>query len=490
MRFFKTTNVIAILALLILSGALYGQMPNSLFFMPGVPQAHRINPATQPGAGFYLGFPALSPLRLQFTSSALSANDLLIPNAANDGFITPLHPDADKDAFLNNFKDVNYFMTNVGTSLASVGFRARKSYISFDIITRVENALYYPKGIFELAFNGAADNSEISLEGLGMDMTVFNEFSMGWSRKDFFIKNLDIGIRGKALLGLANIDTKESDFTIQTSQEAWNLNTAFAISAAAPPIVQFNTDLEDEPVSVNDALLDLDNLSLSTVKEIMGLNQSGLALDIGVNYRLFDKLLLSASALDLGGIRWKNTMEGEYNFAWDFEGVEANPFTGIDTTFISALEDSLLNSYSISAGSPYYSKLNPKLYFGASYYPIEKIGFGFVSKTVFLDQRTSQEFTGTVNMTTGKFINLTLSYSYIAQQFNNVGAGLSLNLGPLNLYLISDNVVSAALNPFTTRSMNLWFGLNTTFSWQKVGGSNRGKKANEKFRDMDKPMIY
>lgn len=458
-----------------------GQIPNSMFFMPGVPQSNRINPSIQPGCGFYLGFPAAAPLRLQVKSSSLGFNDLIFYNEEIDSLITPLHPLASKEDFLKNLDRVNYFMTSLGTSLASFGFRAGESFFSVDITTRVDGSVYYPKGMFELVINGFPEDEPLSFSGLGADVNVFNEFSLGWSKSDFLLPNLDIGIRGKALFGLANLTTKRSSFELTTTMDTIGIRSDFQVNASAPGIVTFNEDIqsEDGPVLIDEDFPD--NMPpMEIVQQVLSLDRFGMAIDAGVTYRILPQLKLSASVLDLGGINWNNTIQGAFNFDYDFTGLDANPFTGIDTTFLSELQDSLFSAYSFTTGQPYFSRLNTKLFVGASFYPVEKIGFGLLSRTDFLNQKVSQQFTGTVNMTTGKFANLSLSYSYISQKFNNIGAGLSFNVGMLNMYVISDNIISAGLQPLSTRSVNLWFGMNLTFGW---------KRAEKKAAQVDRPLI-
>jgi hypothetical protein len=64
--------------------------------------------------------------------------------------------------------------------------------------------------------------------------------------------------------------------------------------------------------------------------------------------------------------------------------------------------------------------------------------------------------------------------------FSNVGAGVSLNAGPLNLYLISDNALNILFWPERTRSVNLWFGLNLMFGYRE-----RVTKLYQ-----DRPLVY
>jgi hypothetical protein len=495
----KIANKYTIASFLILVALLLplkAQIPNTMYFMPGVPQSNRINPSIQSGAGFYLGLPGLAPFQFQLSSSSLAFNDIIYYNSDIDSLITPLHPLADKEAFLNNLQDVNYFLSSLGTSIASVGFRVRKSFFSFDITSRVDGNIFYPKGIFELVFNGLEEDGNISFGGLGVDVNVFNELSMGWSRKDFLIPTLDIGVRGKMLFGLANLTTKNSVFDLSTSTDSWYLNTEMQINAAAISLVSFSDDLENGlPIDFDDSNINPFNPK-GLASQVIDFNQFGMAVDVGASIRPIKQLLISASVMDIGGISWKNTAEGLVDFEYEFTGIELNPFSESENpvSLFEELADSIVNSFSFQTGTPYFSKLNTKLFVGASFYPIEKIGFGFLSRTDLLNQRASQQFTGSVNMTTGKFANLSLSYSYINQKFNNIGAGIAFNVGGNNLYIISDNIVSGVLNPLNTRSVNLWFGMNIAFGWKKssgVSGKNKNVKEErqQKERAMDRPLV-
>ncbi|MFC2129382.1 DUF5723 family protein [Bacteroidota bacterium] len=453
-------------AFLILASLQLGaQIPNSLFFMPNVPQSNRINPAIQPRSGLYFGMPGLSPLRFQITSSALAFQDVFTYNSDIDAMITPFHPLGDEQAFLDQLDPVNYFLNELGLSPISFGFRAGKNYFSFDLTTRVDASINYPKGLFELPLYGLPDGETRSFSGLGIDFTGFLETSLGWSRRDLIIPNLDLGVRAKFLTGLANVNTANSVLELTASSEALNFNSDLEYNIAVPSFINI-TEADSSllpDVDVDDTYFN--NPPVQIVKEQL-LNNIGFGVDIGINYQPIPQLMVSASVLDLGYINWNNTVTGNMNFAYDFIGINVNPFTGIDTTFIQELADSAQSSVSIVAGQPYRSNLNPKLFVGASFYPIEKIGFGLLSRTDFLNGKVAQQFTATANMTTGRFLNLSLSYTYMTSSVKNFGAGLSVNVWPFNLYIISDNVISGALWPTEAKSVNLWFGMNLCFGYR------------------------
>ncbi|MDA3821538.1 MAG: DUF5723 family protein [Bacteroidales bacterium] len=480
-----------------------GQVPNTLFFMPGVPQSNKINPAIQPACSFYLGLPGAAPLRLQLSSSSLAYSDVIFQAPASSGLdslITPFHPLADKEAFLDKLKSTNFVQSEVSFSLASIGIRARKSFFTFDINSRVDASVSYPKGLFELPIYGIRGGETLSLNGFGLDMSAYNEIGLGWSRADFFIPNLTIGVRGKALFGLVNIATRSSVLELSSSTDpiGLGLHSDMEIAASTVPIL---VDFENYEVDLNNLVAPpwgWEGIQIRNTEDVLALMDKvfeqnfGMAMDLGLSYQPVPQLLISASMIDIGYIKWNNSVIGNYKFDYEFDGLDINPFEEMDTTLLPSLLDSLGSAFILTQGEAYMSRLNSKLFIGASYYPIEKIGFGLLSRTDFLSQSVSQQFTGSVNMTTGKFLNLSVSASYMQRRFNNLGAGLSVNLGPLNMYLLSDNIISAGLRPIDARSVNLWFGANLTFGWKR---SKRMKEKAEKSptgkaKKIDMPLIY
>jgi len=180
--------------------------------------------------------------------------------------------------------------------------------------------------------------------------------------------------------------------------------------------------------------------------------------------------------------------EVSYEMEYDFNGFEIDPLViSDDFTFddyfdsiTTQLSDSLLNFLTFTTGEAYSKRLNTKLFIGASYNLTPKISVGVLSRTDFLNGKISQQATASVNLTTGRFANLTLSYSYLNGYYKNFGMGFSINAGPVNIYFISDNIVSNAIWPQEVRSMNLWFGMNLVFGYKQF--------TNKKV--MDKPLVY
>jgi outer membrane protein W len=460
---------------------LEAQVMNSLYFMPGVPQSNRVNPAHQPQGGFYLGLPGLAPLRAEVSSSSLALGDVILKHPTEDSLITFLHPLADKEAFLNKLQPDNYVISEVGSSLVSLGFRTGAGFFSLDISTRVDGDLHIPGDLAHLALEGTEEGRTYHLDGIGANLSGFEEVSLGWSYD--LGDRIQIGARGKLLFGIGNLTTSESQLAVTTSEAAWNIrsNMLFKASLGFAEVV-YDEEGMIEDIIVDEKLQDLNAYELA--RYAFNKNNMGAALDLGVNYRPGDRWLLSASLLDLGWIKWKdNVHEGNYELDYDYTSVEVNPFDLIDDanvdTFadsvLTALGDTLLSGLDLSPGQAYSTRLNTKLYLGASFYVTPNINFGLLSRTDFLRNAVVEQVTASANFSAGRILGFTLSYSYINSYFKNLGAGISLNAGPFNLYVVSDNALNAVFWPQEAVSTNLWFGMNLVFGYRQK---------------MDRPLVY
>lgn len=484
MRIFN--RVVLSLGLMLGAGMFLSAQPgNSLYFMRGVPQSNRINPARQPECGFYFGIPAISPLSFEISSSSLAYKDLIYPHPTEDSLITFLHPLGDQQAFLKQLKPLNYVISDLGTSLLSLGFRTGIGFFSVDVTTRVDGDIYYPGDLARLVLEGADEGATYTLDGTGVDLSGFDEISLGWSGA--IGNKIQIGVRGKMLFGIGNLSTSNSDLSVSTSEELWSIRSNMEYQASLP----FAEVIYDNDGMIEDLLIDeeLENLNPGAIaRTAFNGKNLGLGLDLGIDYWLSDRWLLSASVLDIGYIRWTDEVHKvSYITDYDFTSQEIDPFEftdnftfndWIDSTF-SGIGDSLAGALEFTPGGAYSRRLNTKLYVGASWYASPNISLGLLSRTDFLRENVVEQLTASANLKAGRFLHFTLSYSYINSYFKNIGAGISFNAGPLNLYVISDNTLNAVFWPQEVQSANLWFGMNFVFGYRQFTKE-----------DLDRPLVY
>lgn len=456
------------------------QVSNSLYFMGGVPQSSRLNPAFQPDCDLYIGIPLLAPLRTELISSPFAWNDLIYPHPTQDSLITFLHPLGDKEAFLNKLKPTNYFLSHSGTSLLSVGFRTEIGFFSVDVSTRFEGSFYFPGDFGSLLVKGTEEGRTYNLDGLSADWVGFDVVSVGWSGA--LLDNLKVGVRGKLLFGVGNLSTLNSNLSLTTSEESWQLISDMRFAASLPfANVTYDEEGKISDITLKDEVENLDPWQLP--KYAFNARNFGLGIDLGIEYSPVENLFLSASLLDVGYINWKDeTHAVSYTTAYDFMGLEIDPLEltddfnfgdYLDSAF-SQLTDSLSGFLEFTPGGVFSRKLNTKLFVGVSYAVTPGIRLGLLSRTDFLTGKVAEQVTASGNFSVAPWLDLTLTYSYIHSYFKNVGAGFSIHTGPFNLYVITDNALNLALWPQETRAVNFRLGMNLLFGCKHI----------------DRPLVY
>ncbi len=281
---------------------------NSLYFMRGVPQQYQVNPAFQPECNKFFGLPGLSPLIVKVQNSPFALKDVVYYNKELDSLITFLHPLGDKQAFLALLNDNNFLNAELFINMASMGFRLNKMYFTFDITERILTQLTYPDDYIRLPIFGPDSGMVYDFNNFGLDINVFNEISMGISRK--IGDKLTIGVRGKLMLGQVNLNTKLFDVTLSTNENSWLLHSNISLNTSAPYLADYVSLASMAPIDIILGKMDSIDIGNPTPEEIKNMvinpKNFGLGFDIGADYRVTDWLQVSASIIDLGRIKWRN----------------------------------------------------------------------------------------------------------------------------------------------------------------------------------------
>ncbi len=448
----------------------HSQDINSFYFMRGVPQVYQVNPAFQPECNFFLGLPGLAPMKMRVSNSSFDFGDLIQYSERIDSLVTFLHPDGiGGEAFMDQLDSKNSFITEFSTSLASFGFRREDTYFTFDIRERFSFQMDYSDDYLRFPITGP-DEGEFFEMDLGLDMSLINEFSMGVSQK--FGDELTVGVRGKLLFGQANIHTERFDLSLATSEDVWSVNNDISIISSAPYLIDYLNFAVSAPLeSITGNLENFDPETPDAgeiTRMIINPKNFGLALDIGVDYKLYDWLQLSASIVDFGSVKWTDRMVNlRHKASYDFEGVEV--YLSEENDFVDDFLDSLENTYdNFSASETEFRNYLPaKLFLGGAFYPHPKIGLGLLSRTDFYRGDVRQQFTASANFYPLKMISTTVSYSVINNSYKNIGFGLALKAFPFNLYFLTDTGPSVYFFPKDARYFNFKIGMNIMIGCKK-----------------------
>jgi hypothetical protein len=199
-----------------------------------------------------------------------------------------------------------------------------------------------------------------------------------------------------------------------------------------------------------------------------GARNLGFGIDFGFNFRPIESLSISASVNDLGFIMWRDNpyqLKNDGTFGW--EGIEVTLEEDWDPGDV--LLDSLKSQMNFaSEQKSYTTALSGKIYLGLAYELNKKVKFGFVTRSKIYNYRLFNQYTFSANVMPINMFSATLSYSIIGKDYTNFGFGLSLRLGPFNMYLITDQLPSAYFLPETINSVNLRLGFNLVFGCPKM----------------------
>jgi hypothetical protein len=457
------------------------QYSNTYYYMHMIPQANQLNPAFQPGCQSYIGFPVLSPLRFEVESNSLRYKDIFSWNDAAGKFITFMHPDGNKQQFLDALDAVNVVRAGVASTIVSVGWRQELFFFTVDFGQRIDQSFSISRDLAEFMVNGNMNQSRFNFSDLSNNINLYHELALGVSYD--FEDEFQLGARAKLLFGLGNVTVRQSDINLKTSIDEWTIKSDVVADASIPYL--------DLPIDEN-GYLDIDSLqrlgeldqmdlifgvpaglpeliSPGNLGTVFGVKNPGLALDFGFHYRPVERLVVSASVLDLGFIRWRNsTYRFNQEMDYSFKGVEYT--VDEDWSPGEGLLDSIKDETQIrTTRDKYTSFLSSRVYVGAAYELSERVRFGGVFRTRIHHYQFYNQFTISANYMPFDMLSGTLSYSIVGKNYVNFGLGLSVRGGPVNIYFITDQAPSAYLWPRQFSSLNFRFGLNLVLGCDPSG---------------------
>lgn len=458
------------LSVLLLFVAFMGNAQNdfTLYQMKAVPQVVSVNPAARPFSKLNIGLPLVSAIYLGVGNSGFAYEDFVKINSDNSLSI-------EMDDAIAQMNERNRLSTYLRTDIFSLGFKVGNNYISMGVTDKINLNFTYPKDLFKLAWEGNASSDfigqRIAFDGLGVDFLHFTQYSFGINRR--VTPSLSIGGRINYLVGHEALYTKQSDIGITT--DAYN----YGITADAS--IEINTSIDTAVtktfIDSNSTQQDLINFYVkpSTLQNyFVGSSNNGYSLDFGFNYNLFDVVTFSGSVIDLGSITWtahtaNYTVEDK---EFTFEGINlfdiVDPLdstsSGPSNAFVGPLLDSVLSTFTDiqRTTGDFSTALNTQIYLGVQYHLSNRLRVGVLSRSQIVRGKMVTSSSVSLNTTIRNIISLSANYSIQGGSYGNIGLGMSASLGPLQIYVITDNVMSF-IQWYNTRVVHTRFGLNFTF---------------------------
>jgi hypothetical protein len=452
--------------LLLVANSAFSQVEGTMPFMNSVQQVTAYNPAVKPAYKLSIGLPGISSVFFQYTNNGFNYNDLVSKQGSS--YV------ADLPKFYSALKTHNYLNANVQADLLRVNFKASpRLFISVNATAKSYNRFMIPRDLIGLVINGTEPYVNNTAR-LSPKVEALEYLEIGYGASYTVNKKLTVGAKMKLLKGVANVTTQKASFDL-------SLSDTYAIT------VKGDADIRSSGVhNFNDSNFDFGKSWRDYTKN------GGVAFDLGATYQVNDKITVGMSLIDLGSIKWKNDLYGykldPSKASYTFEGINVQDLIDGNSDYFNSVSDSLQKKFDFTEGkiSSYKTALPGKMYLSGSY----KITRALYANALFFAEkfrgRMMTGLSASVTKDFGRIFSSSVSYTVSNNSFNNIGAGFSLNLPPFQLYLVSDNLLTAAVavakkdaNSFVnnTNYFNMRIGLNFVFGREKVAEQQPNSKA-------------
>lgn len=443
-------KIIATLALVLLVAGGFAQQHQTLYNIVPVPQRMFANPANLPDSKIFVELPVPYPsMYFGANNTGFKYKDLIHFDADGDSL------ELDVDNMIAKMADKNMLSLDQQTDLLYFGFRVKENYFSVAIRERINARFQYPSDLFSLMWNG--NNPELGevkdFSNLNVDVSHYREYGIGYARE--IGDKVTVGGKVKYLYGMENIQTVNNELSLSTDPLYYHLQTRGDITLNRAGMA-FDTSRSDQ---------------IGTGQYMFGQNNHGFGVDLGVVVKPNEKFTVSAAVQDLGFISWKETPANYAltNGDFAFNGLDPKDFPGLDTTtdfttFFDTLgtvfTDSLENAFQIDTTyEGYRVPTIPRFNVGGNYNVTEDHNVGVLFSGEVYNGQFNPAVTASWNSKFGKWFNASISYSYMNRSFANLGAGFALNMGPIQWYVISDNIL-APIAPQIAKTAHLHTGWN------------------------------
>lgn len=447
---------------LLLTSMVFCQNKPLLFGFAETPTTLLLNPGAETNFNYHVGVPMLSGISLSagLTGGTLSALFL------EDGI--PFNTKFER--LTNTLTNRNFLSANVQVDVLNGGYRLdEKTYLSFGMYQEVDFIGYYPKDILELLYYGNEPflNKTVHFSDLKVRGEILGVLHAGLSHK--VNKKLNIGGRFKLYSGSLQVMSTTNSGTFNTELGIAN-RYRHRLNAVGIGIQSSGFYNANEDVDV-------------AIKEVLGntlmSKNIGVGVDVGFTYHYTPQIEFTGSLLDVGFVSYtKNTKNLSITGDYEFDGIEllydsnntdywsqldrdfkANVPRETDTdAFVSWRPIKLNAAVAYSFGR---ARINKECYdetykeyynnaVGLQLFAVTRPLSTQVAATFFLDKSISE------------YVHAKFTYTLDDFSKSNIGAGLSAQIGIVQVYGMFGNVLKFS-DLAVANTASLDFGIHLIF---------------------------
>ena len=441
----------------------FGQNKQVLYNFAELPQTLILNPGAETNFNYHFGVPLLSGISSEIGITGFAVSDLFsVDNRTINEKVSKV---------INNLSPNDHVKFNFQVEVLNAGFRLNDNkYFSFGFYEEFDGIIYIPKDLITFATEGNSGYLNKSFELLSQ--TVFKIDALGvlhFGLTNKVNENLTLGARFKIYSSALNIESFKNTGTLTTVNGFNNLYTHY--------IDNVYLDVRSSGLVKDDEFIEIPNKYFFNT--FFGDTNLGIGFDFGFTFHLSDQMEVTGSLLDVGFVEHsKNIQNAVIEGGYISEGITYENYS-TNTSAFDLLSEPILEEdiALVQNEESYISWRPPKLNASFTY------SFG-MKRSKYCYDNTHKEFYGnalgvqlySVYRPLGPQLAFTGFYQKLLSQkfaakvtytidnysLNNIGVGLSTQLGKLNVYGMIDHILEFS-NIAAANHISAQLGFNILF---------------------------
>lgn len=429
----KFYKYLIIIILVFSSFGLKAQNEGIVFsLMPQIPYGNYYNPGIRTPYNGMFGI-AVSNFNFSLYNSSIKASNIF-KDGSNNTVIDGLE-------FVNSLQEHdNYLSANFSLDLLNVGFRVKKLFFNIDYRMRMTSEFRYSKdfvGFFILGNGNYLGEDNPCNFNIGADVMAFTE--LGVAAQYDVNEHLTVGVRPKLLMGAVNVSVDNENTKIITDPDT------YAISADVDLNIKMASALGANIYRIGDIGKVFDSIG----NGVGIVNNIGFGVDFGASYVFNKHFGVSAGVYDLGFIKWKdakvkkNAKEGVSVNNSLFDDLDDLTSMNLDyNTMIKNLVNEVWGNDSLQSGGDYKTSLKTRIMLQGYYELHPMLRFTVIGQMYAVKGQLKPAFTISYSGEFFRFLNISTGYTVSKYTGRSLGIGLGFHAGPLNAYVVAENVLA------------------------------------------------
>ena len=417
------------------------QNAHSLAFNDLSPQHLEMQIASQPQFGF-LALPALGNMSISLSNTAFHPATWL--TQSDNASLATL----ELDELFAAWENPNRLAMDVQADLIQFGkfFKNKRSFVHGGIREVLHASIDLPSDLLRLPFTGNAnfdllDQDALDFSNLGINVEHRRTFYLGWQRN--WNQKWSSGLRLNYLRGIRKGELSMSELNWHTDESTWDWTISGEGMLQTSGMWSLMQLLESQDVDQNTMRQIRDGL-------LTGVG-SGLAIDLGGEFRPNPKWMLFAQVNDLGEINWKKDTRSfrSQPVSVDFNGLDWNAAGGetaasaVDSLEYWAMgmaeELSEMANFSENAAN-FQTRLGAVWSLGSEFTPWPNASWKPSLGAMMRKRRgLPMSWRSSWNQQWGKRMKTALTYGSREGLGPNLGMSIALNFGPLLFTAAADS---------------------------------------------------